>query len=507
MVTQIAGTGFTYEEVPPDASALIESMRAVGYELQTAVADLIDNSIAAKARTIEVSFNWDGPESSMAVVDDGEGMSAQGLVQAMRLGSVNPNEVRDATDLGRFGLGLKSAGWSQARTLTVASKQTGGDLSVRQWDLDHVSQTGSWSLKNLGGDEANEYGSAISDFASGTVVKLENMDRLVGDEPRDDEDARSRFLNAVRLTQTHVGIVFHRFMAGKDAVALSVNGNRVKPWDPFLEGHTFTQQLPTETLNLGGSKVVISPFVLPHFSKLAEEAHSDASGSKGWNAHQGFYVYRARRLLVAGSWLNLKRMQQEEHLKLARIRVDLDNTLDQEWQIDVKKATASIPGPLVAEFRRIAEATRRRASDAYRFRGKTEARSRVGDDKLNFVWNRVKFRDGYRFRINRKHPVVLDLRTGPKEQRMAVDKALRLAEESIPTEAIVMEDRESPGGIPSEPFEGNPRELADLLDGATRALVEKSGIEAVTALRILAGVEPFNSHPEIVQVAIEELEE
>ena len=88
-----------------------------------------------------------------------------------------------------------------------------------------------------------------------------------------------------------------------------------------------------------------------------------------------------------------------------------------------------------------------------------------------------------------------------------MDKALRLAEESIPTEAIIMEDRESPGEIPSEPFEGNPRELADLLEGATRALVEKSGIEAVTALRILAGVEPFNSHPEIVQVAIEELEE
>ncbi|MBK8293668.1 MAG: ATP-binding protein [Solirubrobacterales bacterium] len=495
-----------FEDVPPDPSALIESMRAVGYESPTAVADLIDNSIAAKSKTIDVIFDWDGPASSMAVVDDGCGMSEEGLVQAMRLGSVNPNEVRDPTDLGRFGLGLKSAGWSQARVLTVASKCVGEQAFIRQWDLDYVSATGRWSLKSLEASEASKYSDPIAEFDSGTVVTLERLDRLVGDEPREDKDARKRFLNSVKVTQIHLGIVFHRFMTGRGAISISVNGNRTKPWDPFMENHNATQPLPEETLVLGQSSVEITPFVLPHFSKLTENEHSEGAGSKGWNAHQGFYVYRAERLLVAGSWLNLKRMQQEEHLKLARIRVDLDNTLDQEWQIDVKKATASIPGPLEADFRRVAEATRKRASDAYRFRGKTVARSQAGDEALRFVWNRVKYRDGFKFRVNRSHPVVLDLRSGSREQRAAVDKALRLAEENIPIEAIVMEARESPSGGLGEPYEGKTKEVAELLAGAQRALMQKVDVRAETALRILAGVEPFSSYPEVVQIAIEELE-
>src|SRR5439155_3815390 len=135
------------------------------------------------------------------------------------------------------------------------------------------------------------------------------------------------------------------------------------------ENEPATQRLPTEDLPFQARRVHVAPYVLPHVSKLDAAAHADASGSRGWNAQQGFYVYRARRLLVAGDWLGLSRMQQEEHYKLARIRVDLNNAMDEAWQIDVRKAAARIPGPLQPELNRIAQATRRRAAEAYRFRG------------------------------------------------------------------------------------------------------------------------------------------
>lgn len=495
------------EEVPPDPAALIESMRAVGYDLPTAVADLIDNSIAARSTFVKVIFDWDGPQSTMAVVDNGKGMTEEELVAAMRLGSTNPVLEREADDLGRFGLGLKSAGWSQARILTVASRVDGGAVAARCWNLDHVNRVGSWALLTPSEDEISRYAEMLHDEISGTVVLLNRLDRLVGDEPREDRAALTRFTHAVDLTGRHLAMVFHRFLAGRNAIRIEVNGNALEPWDPFMTGETATQRLPRETFTLNGSPIEVSPYVLPHFSKLSQEQHDRGKGMKGWNAHQGFYVYRAKRLLVAGGWLDLRRMQQEEHLKLARIQVDIDNRLDLEWQIDVKKETAAIPGPLVKEFRRIAEATRRRASDAYRFRGKSVARTRRGADSIQFVWERVKDRDTHRFRVNREHPVIADLRSLSREQRTVLDKALRLVEENIPVEAIVMEAREEDSNATRPPFHGKVKEVQDMLADAQRALSGKAGIGEKEALAILANVEPFDSFPELIQSAMEELEQ
>lgn len=493
------------EEVAPDPGALIGSMRAFGYSLPTAIADLVDNSISAGATNVEIDFDWAGPQSTIAVVDDGSGMDGDELREAMRLGSRSPTEVRAPNDLGRFGLGLKSAAWSQARSLTVITRPEGGDVEPRRWDLDHVTATRRWHLLSSVTDAGGPYVERLSRVPHGTVVLLENADRLVGPEGVDDEAAHERFLGAVRETHHHLAMVFHRFLSGRDALQLSINGSVVEPWDPFLENHPATQRLPHESIPARTGKVDVVPYVLPHVSKLTAPEHARAAGAAGWNAQQGFYVYRARRLLVAGGWLGLKNMQREEHLKLARIRIDLDNSQDELWQIDVRKATARIPGPLQPQLQRIAKVARAKAREAYAFRGKTVARSTQRDDKLHFVWDAKAMRGGgRRFAINRAHPVIRGLLVDTPDAARALEIALKLVEESLPIEAIVLESREHPDTIRADPFSERGQEVLAMLRSAHAAMVS-AGTDPDTALMALAAVEPFDSHPAMIAVMKEGL--
>jgi hypothetical protein len=480
-------------------------MRAFGYSLPTAIADLIDNSITAGARNIQIRFEWAGARSYVVVLDDGSGMDEPMLVEAMRLGSRSPSERRAPNDLGRFGLGLKSAAWSQARSLTVITRALGADVFCRRWDLDHVTRLKRWELLPEPTVTGERIVAELSGTVTGTAVLLETADRLVGTARVDDEAARERFLASVRLTAEHLGMVFHRFLSSRDPIAIVVNDSTVEAWDPFLANNPATQRLPTERLTLAGHHVLVAPYVLPHVSKLDSAVHALTAGPKGWNPQQGFYVYRADRLLVAGDWLGLKRMQQEEHFKLARISVDLDNAVDERWQIDVRKATARIPGPLQPEFHRIARATRRRAAEVYRFRGKVIARSAERQDALNFVWERKTHRDGVRtFNVNRRHPVVAALGAN-KEVGRAVERVLRLSEENLPVEAIVMDVREHPDSGPRRPFDADPEAVRGMLEDAHAAICSR-GVDPLTAIAALAAVEPFESHPEIVQAFREELD-
>jgi hypothetical protein len=486
-------------DVPPDPPAIVESMRAFGYSLPDAIADLIDNSISAEASLVEITLHWDGADSWIRIIDDGIGMDAETLTNAMRLGSRNPNEVRDPHDLGRFGLGLKTAAFSQAAALTVVSRSEGSELGVRGWDLAHIGHTGRWSLlfeETAGDRPAIE---ALGSEAVGTAVLLKCLDRLVGDAEVEDEQAKSHFLRLSEGVEQHLGVVFHRFL--ESGLTIKVNGRPLQAWDPFLASASATQVLPAERLPFAGEHVEVQPYVLPHHSRLSPEAHRAAAGTRGWNPHQGFYVYRARRLLVAGDWLGLP-FQKEEHYKLARIRIDLSNATDREWQIDVRKATARIPRELRDELKRIADATRSRAAEAYRYRGKRIARQANVD--RSFVWTARVKRDTVEYRIDREHPLIGQALEEAGEGRPALERTLRVVEETLPVQAIVMEAREQPDGD-RKPFAGREREVERMLREALDILVEH-GAKPRDALTRLAAMEPFDSHPELVATISEEVE-
>lgn len=489
------------QEIPPDPAALIASMRAFGYSLPTAIADLIDNSITAGATEIAVTTHWEGDASWISIVDDGSGMSEQGLVEAMRLGSRSPREQRSPADLGRFGLGLKTAAFSQATSLTVATAtEAGGSIAVRRWDLDHVTRLRSWSLL-LDPDETGASVIRELDGRRATIVLLQGLDRLSGDADADDASAADHFLRHADAVVRHLAMVFHRFLSDSGLV-ITVNGTPVEAWDPFLVGARGGQRLSAEPAELDGRAIVIRPYVLPHFSNLTTEQHARAAGPRGWNQQQGFYVYRARRLLVAGGWLGLP-IQPEEHYKLARIAIELDNSMDLEWQIDVRKATARIPRQLVPTFRRVAETTRSRASQVYRYRGKNLARS-TGTADHGFVWRARIQNDQVSYRIDRDHPVVRRAREAAGPARTPVDALLRLVEETVPVAAIVMDARERPDSARG-PFDGRHQEVLTMLRETFSALTE-AGARPAAALQMLAGTEPFVDHPDIVAALAEDID-
>lgn len=490
-----------FEVVEPNAAAMIESMRAVGYTPQAAVADLIDNSLSAAAKNVWLTMFWDGPNSYIAIRDDGHGMSEQELTNAMRLGSRSPLEEREARDLGRFGLGLKTASFSQCRRLTVLSRRSGEVPSIRRWDLDYVNATEEWRLLKDAAPGSERRLDGLAE-GSGTIVLWEDMDRIVEQASVEDERAQRRFLDLARAVEGHLAMVFHRFLEGRAELNVWINDVKIEPWDPFLAKEPATQRLAEEILIVHDRRVSVRPFVLPHHSKLLPEVHRDAAGPSGWNAQQGFYIYRNRRLLVPGDWLRLG-FQKEEHCKLARIQIDLPNSLDSEWSIDVKKSTARPPGPIRDDLRRVATITRQRASEIYRHRGKVIARE-VSQEHA-FVWNRLVKRGKIFYRVNREHPLVKQVLDELGPGRDDLEALLRMIEETVPAPLIALDVSEKPDEQ-STPFESSaPSEVVAVLARVYRAL-RGGGLSDPDAKARLLGMEPFNHFPELV-TSFEEDEE
>lgn len=476
----------------PRADALVESLRAFGYSPEAAIADLVDNSISAGARTVDVDLVWNGRKSIVRIVDDGRGMPEERLLAAMRPGSTSPLEERAETDLGRFGLGLKTASFSQARELTVVSRERGSsDAAVRRWDLDTVAVTGQWRLLR---NAPAGLDSIDPPAVGGTVVVWSKCDRLVGDVDADDLRAHSRFLALTKRVQKHLEATFSRFLSGRGKIAMSINGQALASWDPFLTDHPATQTVTDEWLPFREEAVRVQGFVLPHRSKLTEDEAQNAAGMHGWNQQQGFYLYRSDRLLSQGDWLGLGG-SKDEHTKLARLCIDFPASLDHEWQVDVKKSTARPPGPLVDNLKRIASATRRRAEEVYRFRGKITARKASQDFVM--AWQQYVDRAGEtRYKVNRKHPVIVALLDATHGDRAIVEKALRFIEETVPTTLIGVSIADALDHQPV-PFGEAKREIRPLIDFVFKDLVA-DGATPEEALGRLSAIEPFSLHPEVV---------
>lgn len=489
-----------FNVVEPDPAALIQSMRSVGYDLATALADIIDNSVTAKAGNVYIRAAWDGSESSLLIIDDGDGMDEDSLVEAMRPGTTKAAGDRNSEDLGRFGLGLKTASFSQCKKLTVVSKASPRNaLVARQWDLDYVRDEKEWRL--IEPDINSILPAAVSELAnyeSGTVVIWENMDRWVGGMSRESERDRRKFLEDVSHIEKHISMIFHRYIQQPNPVHFYVNGNKVKAWDPFMSKESFTQILPRETVTSAGNQVTIQPYVLPHHSNISEEVHDSAAGIRGWNSHQGFYLYRNKRMLMAGDWLGLG-FQKEEHYKLARIQIDLPNTLDSNWSLDIKKSKITVPVEIREDLKRIAKLTRAKASEVYRYRGKMAARTM--SDSIHFTWERRVNRGKISYRINRTSPLVKALLDAP--DRKKVNVVLDLIEETLPIDTIIV-DRNTAPSAHEAGYEGADEAsirtaLADVFD-----ILVSNGRSATEAKEILRYMEPFNSDPKTIAL-IEEL--
>lgn len=467
--------------LPPYAPTLMESTRAIGYTLEAAIADIVDNSIAALASNVWISF-FPIDEAYIAVLDDGNGMNAEELNIAMQYGSKNPSEQRDANDLGRFGLGLKTASLSQCKILTVVSKREDA-IEARSWDLDYVATTGEWSLGVLEEDEITSLPQIeqLMSLSNGTMVLWQNLDRLMLGEINFEQTMGKKMDEVCN----HLALVYHRYILGEPGIkklAIFINNLKIKSADPFLVERR-TQVMDDEIIKVRGSKVIIRPYVLPHISKLSTEEISSLGGKEGLRKQQGFYVYRNKRLLVWGTWFRM--LRQGELSKLARIQVDIPNSLDDLWTLDIKKSTAIPPADvrknLVSVIDRIAERSKR----TWTFRGKKET-----DDSVQHLWNRFRgVGGGLYYEISRDHPLIDHINSEHPEIKVKIETLLKQIERDIPLNQLYI-DLNNDEHIDNE-VEISEAEAKTMLEQLMISMPTKQS--KLDFLSRMKDVEPFNA--------------
>lgn len=371
------------EKLAPSAARLTESLRDIGYDSPTAIADLVDNSIAAGATEISIDFEFEGLDSAVVVADNGHGMSGYDLNEALRFGSrreYGPNA------LGRFGLGLKTASLSQCRRLTVLSRKTPpitARVVQRTLDLDRIAEHDEWFIAEE--PEDSRVRRLLKHFegvdSSGTVVILSKLDRMMNEKTADSGVGRRRLRTVSAKVAEHLAVVFHRYLdgtaqslaaQGRKAVTITVDGEKLVGWDPFARSNELTQTLPAKSLELthGGStyEVGLQRFVLPARNEFRTQEEFDAlSGPMKWNRQQGLYFYRADRIVQFGGWSGLRGL--DEHMKLARAAIDFPTELDEAFQINVAKMRINLPHQIRTMLEKPVQELCVMASDRYRRAG------------------------------------------------------------------------------------------------------------------------------------------
>lgn len=482
---------------PPRAIAMLEALRGLGYSTGAALADIIDNSISAGANEVRVDFAWDGPASRVTILDNGRGMDDAELERAMRLGDKNPLDARSAHDLGRFGMGLKTASFSQCRKLTVATVKNGA-VSCLRWDLDELAADpdGGWLLFEGPAPESKAFIAGLKIEKAGTLVLWETMDRIVTTGYTSDD-----FHDLIDSVESHLAMVFHRLLQGpRPRLKLLINGRPVAAWDPFMSGHPAKPWTsPTTNHPTDYGTVSVQCHVLPHRDKLTVAEFETNAGASGWTAQQGFYVYRNERLLVAGGWLGLgnsRAWNREEAHRLARIRLDIPNTADADWKIDVRKSTARPPVSLRPWLTQLAEHTRERARQVFAYRG-TPAPAQ-GNIPIEQAWKVERVTAGIRYRIDESHPSVAAVLASAGALQQLVKSMLRVIEETVPVQRIWLDTAENKD-TPRTGFEGEPNSaVIDVARVLFDDLIERKGLSVEEARKSMLRTEPFQKYPALV---------
>ena len=483
------------EEVPPKASVLVESLRDIGYSLQTAVADVIDNSLTAGASKIELLAETHVEFPAIGILDNGVGMTEAELLEAMRPGSRSPLEQRISTDLGRFGLGLKTASFSQCRRLTMLTRRH-GVTSCAIWDLDTVADRDKWVVELPGTPGKVRWSELLA--TDGTLVVWEKLDRLVGPNGQGD---RQNLVRQLDEAAKHVEFVFHRFLSGKEdkqgRVKISLNGRELSPFNPFHSHHPATQHHPEETFALAGQDIRIQPVTLPHHDKVSKADRERYAGAEGYVKNQGFYLYRNRRLIVHGTWFGLAR--QLELTRLSRVRIDMPSSLDAAWKIDVKKAWAQPPPAVRERLRRIINRIGVPSKRTYTARG-----ARLTEDSQLPVWTRLQDKNRISYNLNTEHPILSAFESRlDTEATDEFKKVVGLIVSTLPVEALYADVSARPDAV--VPLALDPDDFREIVEATWRVLRE-NGMSNTETEAQMRSADPFRAHWQEAEKVIQFLE-
>ncbi|CAM5284516.1 hypothetical protein RLIN73S_01231 [Rhodanobacter lindaniclasticus] len=470
-------------------------MRDLGYSLETAIADLIDNSISAGADVINIICDVSGDHPALVILDNGRGMNQSELLAAMRHGTGNPRQQRSPQDLGRFGLGLKTASFSQCRSLTVVSN--GDDQTCgAEWDLDRIDAADDWVLSIL--DEADMRALPHVDRlgSRGTAVIWQKLDRLMENEAgnRSQEIVNEK----LGVVGRHLSLVFHRFLAGEvkghSRISITVNGHAIAAFDPFCRKNSATQVLPEEIVRIGDAEVRLQPYVLPHHSRLSASEYDYYQDRSDFISNQGGYVYRNGRLMAWGDWFRL--VPKGEATKLARVQIDFPNSLDEAWTIDIKKSRARPPHTVRERLRQIISQITGRSVTVHRGRGQ-----KLFQEVRAPLWERYADQTGIRYVLNGSHPLVDRLRGRLNGEGVRhLDLLLEAISASLPIEMMYSDYSTSPREVNPKPSTQNVREQ---LHELKRALWDDASGNAEVFRDIVRSTRLFDSHNETVEQYIQ----
>lgn len=378
----------TIESVP-SARRLVESLRDVGYDFPSAVADLIDNSVAASATRIDVQCHWNEQDSWVRISDNGNGMNAATLTEALRFGAETGYQP---DDLGKFGLGLKTASLSQCREITVASRvdRSSKRIEARRFSLDRILQDDRWEIESVPARFRSHELVDPLEKGPGTTVLWTQLDRMLSTGIPRGAHAKNSWYRLLEQLERHLGMVFHRFIEGdlhhvrRKPIKITVNGNVVEPWNPFAPSEPSTMRLPRLELSITGAGhaglVMYEPFVLPAKERFTdEEEFKRLSGPNNWNQQQGFYIYRANRMIQSGGWNRMR--TPDEHTKLARVALDFFPELDDAFGINISKASVQLPSSLRDQLKQPIEQLIKQAKKAYNPKTGVKPKKKKGSEQ------------------------------------------------------------------------------------------------------------------------------
>ncbi len=421
--------------LPPVAGPFIQSLRNIGYSLESAVADVIDNSISARATIVDVYTEWRNSDPVLAVMDDGLGMTPSESQAAMQLGAIGPSNSRSTEDLGRFGMGLKTASFSQCKSLTLITRRDDSDCWYGlRWDLDLVERENSWLVEEIDAPECQRILGGIGfSFARGTAVIWNTFDRAIDPTAASGERDYDRRIAALI---DHLSLTFHRFIKGEEArrrINLRLNGKSIEAKDPFATNPEPSRQASTllsnETIRLGECSVRVKAYLLPHPTSFSHNFANKVSPGGDHHSGQGIYIYRAGRLIVSGGWHRLAKASEAN--KLARIQVDFGNDADSLWRIDVRKSRVDLPSSLREQLRRVITQCAKKSSTTF------TRRAKMPSVDIEPVWQRVFDHEKsiVHYVLNKKHSVLSEILAdvGSPQTRSAL---IKLIESSLPVELI-----------------------------------------------------------------------
>jgi hypothetical protein len=487
--------------LPPHAAAISQSLRDLGYSLETAIADLVDNSITANATNIRIYLDIEGSlEPSICIVDDGDALTRNELINAMRPGSRNPRDQRAENDLGRFGLGLKTASFSQCKSLTVISRQN-GETFAAQWDLDLIAERNEWIIQFPPISELEQLPHFNELGQQGTLIVWSKLDRFL--ERLNREKSKEEAYKKLDIVEKHLSLVFHRYLNGsynRKKLKIFINGQDIQAFDPFSLNHKATQVLPEEIVRIEGYQVSIQPYILPHHSKLTKKEQDFYQSRGDFFTNQGAYVYRNGRLMAWGDWFRL--VPKTEATKLARVQIDFTNALDEYWTIDIKKSRATPPPQVRDKLRQIIDRIVDQSKQVYVGRS-----TRLTHEHEQPIWERRQNRDRSEisYRLNKEHPVVqaFELQLDDKQQNFFT-QILSLIEQSVPIEAIYSDYASHPKGIINPPITINDEWKEDIQQ-LYNLLSLRRNLTKEEFSRIILSMKPYSDNSLKCKQIIEEL--